>query len=306
MDMHVVIATKGRPDVLVRLLDALGEQSRPAASVFVVGSEDRDVAAAHTHPFVQAGFTRLALSERPGLCAQRNVGRDLVLTQHRALNRPFAVVFFDDDFRPASGWLRACREAFLSAPDVVGVTGRVLADGVRGPSISESAARAYIEGRRPADKHFASGAHARDVNCAYGCNMAFRDTVITACRFDENLPLYGWQEDQDYSTQAIQLGRVIYRPDCLGVHLGVKAGRVSGLRFGYSQIANPWYLARKGTMPVQKGLRFVSRHLVANTLRSLTGHPEVDYRGRLSGNMLALADLARGRAHPLRVLELHG
>ena len=32
-----------------------------------------------------------------------------------------------------------------------------------------------------------------------------------------------------------------------GVHLGNKRGRVSGLRFGYSQIANPIYLLQKGT-----------------------------------------------------------
>ncbi|AZO77314.1 hypothetical protein B5U98_17255 [Bosea sp. Tri-39] len=40
-----------------------------------------------------------------------------------------------------------------------------------------------------------------------------------------------------------------------GVHRAVKRGRTSGLRVGYSQIANTVYLARKGTMRRLRALR---------------------------------------------------
>ena len=39
-------------------------------------------------------------------------------------------------------------------------------------------------------------------------------------------------------------------------------------------------------------------------LRSLAPEPWVDRRGRLRGNLIAIADLLRGRMHPLRVLDL--
>jgi hypothetical protein len=91
--------------------------------------------------------------------------------------------------------------------------------------------------------------------------MAFTDTVIRQTRFDVNLPLYGWQEDRDYTDMALRLGRVIYFPDCRGVHLGVKSGRTGGGKLGYSQIANPVYLMKKGTMGYKIGLKFIGRAL---------------------------------------------
>jgi GT2 family glycosyltransferase len=134
--------------------------------------------------------------------------------------------------------------------------------------------------------------------------MAFRDRVVAACRFDENLPLYGWQEDVDFSFQARGHGTMLFWPSCVGVHLGVRSGRVSGVRFGYSQIANPLYLMRKGTMDLRKGTWFVVRALASNSLRSAARNARADYPGRLRGNSLAIADLLRRRCHPIRVLDL--
>jgi hypothetical protein len=88
------------------------------------------------------------------------------------------------------------------------------------------------------------------------------------------------------------------------VHLGAKLGRQKGLRLGYSQIANPVYLARKGTYPWDRALRSMARHLAMNLARSPFPEPWADRWGRFRGNVLALWDLARGRAHPSRILEL--
>jgi hypothetical protein len=90
---------------------------------------------------------------------------------------------------------------------------------------------------------------------------------------------------------ALRLGRVIYFPDCRGVHLGVKSGRTGGGKLGYSQIANPVYLMKKGTMGYKIGLKFIGRVLAANIVRSVRDHPFVDSRGRLRGNMRALLDV---------------
>jgi len=43
---------------------------------------------------------------------------------------------------------------------------------------------------------------------------------------------------------------------------------------------------------------------MSNTVRSMRPEPFVDRRGRLPGNILALADLALGRINPERASEL--
>jgi hypothetical protein len=122
--------------------------------------------------------------------------------------------------------------------------------------------------------------------------------------FDESLPLYGWQEDVDYSFQLGRKGTLVYTNLLSGVHLGMKGGRTSGRRLGYSQIANPVYLLRKKTIPPRLAWRLMTRNLAANLVRSIWPEPYVDRAGRLSGNAAALVDLLRGRIHPERILKL--
>jgi hypothetical protein len=306
VEAYVIVATKGRAREVYELLDWLSEQTLQPRSVVIVGVESADVAGVETHPYAIGGKLHVLRTQTAGLCIQRNAGLDYLLAPDRQAGQVdgFFVTFFDDDFRPARDWLQHCRDTFLARPDVAALTGRVLADGARGASLSSAEARGYIEGRIAPSKHWASGERERDTGSMYGCNMAFRASVVRYCRFEENLPLYGWQEDQDYTAQARALGRTVYVPACKGVHLGCKSGRVSGMRFGYSQIANPLYLWRKGTMPAGKGARFVLRHLLANSARSLRRNTLVDYPGRLKGNLLAIVDILRGSCHPGRVLEL--
>ena len=85
--------------------------------------------------------------------------------------------------------------------------------------------------------------------------MSIRASMIGDLRFDERLVLYGWQEDIDFTSQLRQRGRVVCVSNIRGVHLGLKAGRVSGERFGYSQVVNPVYLIRKGTVPAASRCR---------------------------------------------------
>ena len=89
-----------------------------------------------------------------------------------------------------------------------------------------------------------------------------------------------------------------------GVHLGNKRGRTSGLRFGYSQVANPLYLRNKGTVGLKWALRLMGGNIAANILGSLKPQGLVDRRGRLKGNLIALGDFVRGRLDPMRVLDL--
>jgi GT2 family glycosyltransferase len=301
MQAIVVIATKGRAAHVHELLSWLQRQTVVPAQTFVVGSEPKDVEGLDTHPSTLAGEATILVAGAAGSSLQRNLG-----VKH-ARDRGFLVgastfcVFMDDDYRPADTWIEQARNCFLSHPDVVGITGHVLADGVHGLPISSAEAAEFISGKRPPNQHWASGDVARDMDCLYGCNMAFRGDAMQTCEFDECLPLYGWQEDQDYSAQITRHGRLIYLPDCKGVHMGSTSGRTSGLRLGYSQIVNPIYLVRKGTMSKQKAQRFIARHLVANVVKSFLIHHRIDYRGRLRGNLRALKDLSMGVCDPRKI-----
>jgi hypothetical protein len=87
------------------------------------------------------------------------------------------------------------------------------------------------------------------------------------------------------------------------VHLGVRSGRQPGRRLGYSQVANPVYLIRKGTMSKGRAVAQIGRNILANTRGLLFNDRLIDRWGRLNGNLLALSDLLVGRASPSRILE---
>jgi GT2 family glycosyltransferase len=291
LTVSVVVASLGRPDVLADLLALLAAQTEPAEDILLSVTGPADLPP--------------GLRERPGLrllvgpkgsCAQRNTALD-------QLPDPCDIVIFcDDDYVPSRHFVARVRAFFAANADVVGVSGRLLADGINGPGITAEAARALVA------VHDAAAPEPlvpmRDRYGLYGCNMAFRRAAIGAVRFDERLPLYGWQEDIDFAAQVRRQGRIVSTHGFAGVHRGVKQGRSPGVRVGYSQIVNPAYLAAKGTMRAQYGLRIALRNFLANHARALRPEPWVDRRGRAWGNWLALADLLRGRITPERIIEL--
>jgi hypothetical protein len=122
--------------------------------------------------------------------------------------------------------------------------------------------------------------------------------------FDEALPLYGWQEDVDFTYQLGARGVLVKNSRLSGVHMGSKAGRTPGKRLGYSQISNPVYLLRKKTMPKALAWRLMRQNLAANLVKSLKPEAHIDRRGRLTGNLLAIKDLVTGKIDPRRILEL--
>jgi GT2 family glycosyltransferase len=211
------------------------------------------------------------------------------------------LVFLDDDYVAAADYLAHCEAVFRANPDVVMLTGSVIEDGVFGPGLD----LAYALRRLGADPGAQTETLTPTYN-GYGCNMAFRTAPMRRheLRFDENLPLYGWLEDVDFSRSLAPYGRIVRSRCCRGVHLGVKRGRTSGVRLGYSQVANPVYLWRKGRMGGRRAFAQVLRNLAANTAKYFFAEPWVDRKGRLHGNLRAMADALLGKLHPTRMLGL--
>lgn len=304
--VQIVVATKGRALETSILLAELARQSRPADIIVVVGTCAEDLPSPPAAEAGQGEPEKLVqlISPTPGTSLQRNVGIDWLQTHGFFEDKQGFVAFFDDDFRPHTDWLKGCEETFSNDPRIVGVTGLILADGIIGPGLTETEAAEFIAGTRSALPHWTDRPHLSPIDSVYGCNMAFRTEAVRQCRFDEALPLYGWQEDTDYTGRTRKFGLTVTSRRCVGVHMGVKKGRTSGVRQGYSQIANPLHIAKSGNMRWSRAINFVLRAMASNIVKSVAVRSMIDYPGRLRGNLIALVDLVAGRCKPNRILEL--
>jgi len=306
MKAFIVIATKGRPKETYELFNSLAAQTYQIEHIVVMGSHHEDVAKLDTHPICQEKKVTIDLTVA-GLTTQRNAGLDYIKQQyqHTFDTKEWVVIFFDDDFRLAPNWLEECMTAFESNPNLIGAGGCVLADGIKTmQGYQEHDAMSFLDGKTRPKRHVWSGSATRLVKDLYGCNMAYRGTFALNERFDENLPYYGWLEDVDYSVRASKKGELRYLPNAKGVHLGVQGGRTSGVRFGYSQIANTLYLYQKETVALRKIVFLVARNVLSNIVRTITFRTKKDYRGRLYGNALAMIDLLKSKCHPMNVIDL--
>lgn len=289
VQIHVIIATCGRSDSVRKLVRHLEKQSRPADGVLVVGTSAADV-----EGVADACPDATVVIAPRGLCCQRNAGIDLIREESDI------VIFFDDDFVPANDYIEAVEALMVADRDIAGLTGMLVDDGIMHDPIpfEHAVHRLEVENERPPHSE------RRPRKALYGCNMVIRLDALGELRFDENLPLYGWMEDVDLTYQLGQRGKLLTGPEITGIHLGVRGGRQPGRRLGYSQVANVIYLYRKGTMQPDIGWRQLLRNLAANLIRSIAPEPHVDRRGRLTGNLIAIADLMRGRLDPRRIVSL--
>lgn len=287
LSVFVVVATVGRAEVARRTVERLSLQTRAPDGVMVVSVGAADVEGMDQLP----NSPEIAFAER-GLCRQRN--RSLALLKGRA----DVIIFFDDDFVPSLNFVEEVAKLFASRPDVVGATGRVIADGIHHLGYTVDEAVALVEGDTPPPPF------EKRMEALYGCNMCVRTSAAGDLTFDEALPLYGWQEDIDFTYQLGARGVLVKNSRLSGVHMGSKAGRTPGKRLGYSQISNPVYLLRKKTMPKALAWRLMRQNLAANLVKSLRPEAHIDRRGRLAGNLLAIKDLLTGKIDPRRILEL--
>ena len=284
----LIFATRGRAEVLERVVAFVDAQTVQPDMIIISCVSDEDAGKLASRPGL------LVLKGQPGLTVQRN---------HALKHVPDdtdVVVLLDDDFLMHSRWIAEVLKTLDSDPTISCVTGAVLADGIHGPGYSVEEGQAIL-----ARADVPESLRVVSTGCPYGCNMAFRASSIAGLRFDERLVLYGWQEDRDFGGQILSRGgRLVRINTALGVHLGVKRGRVSGRKLGYSQVINPLYLVSKKTMPLRDALNHVLRNVGSNVVRSFAPEPWIDRRGRLGGNLIGLWDFVRGRLTPERAAKL--
>ncbi|MFN3213543.1 MAG: glycosyltransferase family 2 protein [Henriciella sp.] len=286
----VAIASLGRPESLGEVLMCLKSQSRHADRIVLSVTSEADLPADFNDPDVEI------IMGSKGASTQRNRALD-----HLGSSVDY-VIFYDDDYVPSRFAIENLISFFDQNPDIVGAMGNTFKDGIGGPGYSFAKASRMVQEKdsepAPTPEIY------KDVSGLYGCNMAFRNEAIGTVRFDENLPMYSWLEDNDFSNQLLGRGRLVHTNAFWGVHCGIKKARSPGLRLGYSQIANPIYLSRKGTLPWPKALHLMSRNFLANHAKTLAPEPWVDRWGRAKGNWLAIRHIFSGKLDPTHITNL--
>lgn len=287
----LAIATTGRKEILTKTISNIYLQSRLPNLLIVSIADQSDI---DREILNDLPFPHEVMIGPKGACHQRN---QVV----RSVKSGDVLLFTDDDFLLQPDYLQEVEKLFAAHSDIVMATGTVSSDGISGPGYShEQGIELLSEATaRPKTEIIDT------VYNGYGCNMAIRAAPIVenSLRFDENLPFYSWLEDVDFSRQIARFGRIVKSSQLSGVHLGTKTGRSSGRFLGYSQVANPLYLMRKGTMSPLRVFRLMGGNILANLAKSLWPEPWIDRRGRLAGNLEAFIDLLRGKLSPSRVLE---
>ncbi|MBL4767575.1 MAG: glycosyltransferase family 2 protein [Rhodobacteraceae bacterium] len=288
----VGIPTVGRAGILESTVKAITNQTYMPDLVLISVADQQDAVGLDK---LSLPFPVRILIGKKGLTVQRNRIID-------ELHQADLILFLDDDFLMAPDYIEQMVNVFENHPSIVLATGKVLADGIKGPGYDHATGLIKLaEGLTvPVDLTLESA------HTGYGCNTAIRANTILKhkLRYDEALPLYGWLEDVDFSNRLAPYGRFVCPGGMRGVHLGTKTGRTPGRYLGYSQIANPIYLVRKGTISRKRARDLMLRNIASNLRGTLLPRPWADYRGRLWGNLTAIWEVLCRRDRPDRILDL--
>lgn len=287
MPIAVVIASTKRADVLASTLESIRGQSRVPDEVVLSVTAPSDLP-----PTLPIPVTTVIGA--PGAARQRNAGLGALRCT------PMFVAFLDDDIILHRDYLANMERLFLERAELVLAMGHLLANG----NVStDDAFRLLARCEETDDRYYPVKAAFGGV---YGCNMCIRFDISKQEPFDERLSLYSIMEDVDIGSRVRRYGEIGYYFGSVAVHLRAPGGRVSHQALGYSEVMNPIYLGRKGSIPMKYALlnfllKMPVKNAVLSIMPSLRRH---EHRKRLIGNLRAAWDVALGRVKPERVIEI--
>lgn len=246
-----IIATRHRPDDLLRAVKSLVTQTVLPGELCIVDSSEQTPARAAIEELCGAsGLPLDYFHPAPrGLTVQRNVGIE------RTKGDP--VFFIDDDVALAPD----CHEQILReyerwGPELGGVRGqrtqparpplisilwrRLFGIGGWWPEASGKMKRGFfVEG-------VSESAGVRKLEYFNGWFMSFRREVLDAERFDEALSGYAYKEDVDFSHRVWQHGYVLIQTPAASIdHFKVETNRMPPHKLQRMNLANQFYLHRK-------------------------------------------------------------
>ena len=245
----VVIATLGRPDVVLETLRSVAACDPPPAEVIVVDGDPEGAARAAVDAAVGEGAlpsdgSVRCLSSPAGGTVQRNRGVDEASGD--------VIVFLDDDVTVSPGVFAVLARAYAD-PAVVGATGRIDEPASNRVGDKVSVARRLLPGggREGTFTRFGYPRYVQDLDSPHdvefmqGAFMSARAATAKRVRFDEALGGYTLGEDEDFSFRLSRLGRVRYLPDAVVRHRKLGFASKEPRAFGRLVVVNRAYLFRK-------------------------------------------------------------
>ena len=266
MNSTVIIATKDRYEDIVNLLKSIAQQSLLPNEVIIVDSSEHTEK--HEEFIAYRGNTPLNLNyirtDKRGLTVQRNIGINNISKQSDV------VFFFDDDLLLEQGYIENIMEVYQSDKnnDIGGVGGYLLQDGTVHSPIPVKIEK-------------------QEACTLYGCNMSYKLSAIKNERFDENLSLYAWMEDWDFSYRVATNYKLYNYTGALARHLQSTSGRINEKKLGFMLIGNRHYLYKKNNFFSYKDYVYYFMQVSKNILLAY----RKGRRQRLMGNMIALVHI---------------
>jgi GT2 family glycosyltransferase len=291
MNTTVIICSVNPAAILHDTLLGLMQQTvRPDSMILSLCDEDSVLQETKALPGVRCVFGP------QGSSIQRNTAIPFAHTPY--------VLFLDDDVELASDYIEQMERVFAADASIAAASGKVVADGATGGKgiDRETAIKAVLEYKGSRE---CTGIKIQEF---YGCNMFVRSEVLLTERFDEHLPLYGWLEDRDFLWRCSKHGTMVRNQAAVIAHLATRSGRTSDVRYGYTKIANPFYMWRKSVLSGLPELivMFWMKTTFANVIRAIMPkQPQTaNYRKRLKRNFLAYRDLLLFRLDPQNILSI--
>jgi glycosyltransferase involved in cell wall biosynthesis len=278
MFLAVIVPTQARKKSVGETVESIVRQADIPDQIIVSASGPEDV----DPDLAKNPRVQLVFGPR-GITLQRNRGID-------ALNPKAEIVcMLDDDVELPEDYFSCVKRLLETRPEIVGFSGSVMTVDHK---TREEAKKILLQWK--GEDRFEEG------KIGIGCSMNVRRWVLEKVRFDERLALYGRLEDADFAARTFPLGKQGTYFACRVAHLMEKQGRLPGKAYGFSQVMNPYYLWRKGSMP--SFWEVVRAHwwiaLGSNTWGMVRPRRPIDHWGRLRGNFLALWFILRGRIEP--------
>jgi GT2 family glycosyltransferase len=296
-----VIATRNRPDHLLRAVRSLAEQTVLPRELCIVDASDETPARGEIETLCRdAGIELLYVYPAPrGLTVQRNLGVD------RTTGDP--VFFVDDDVRMEPDvheqvlaeydrWgpeLGGVRGTYLHSPPAhrIGILWRRLfgLDGWWPEASGRVRAGFFTEA-------VTESQDVRRVEFFNGWFMSFRRAVFEQERFDERLAGYGFKEDADFSYRVSKRGWVLVQtPRARIDHAKTASQRLAPHELQRMNLANQVYLHRKNMPQTLRYRAALWWALVGHLGVSVGKAVQTRDRGWVTGLVAGVWDQARGR-----------
>jgi O-antigen biosynthesis protein len=287
--ISVAIATRERPEVLARLLDALTKGDVLPREI-VVADQSRDARSER--------IARERADAEIDIRYLRDEGAGLGVAQNLAFSRALSPVIAvtDDDCVPAADWLAVIEQCFESHPEIGAVTGLVIPLAAHEPGLVPVSSRTS-----PLERTFSGKSVPWEVGS--GNNFAVRRQWLDAVggndeRLGPGSPGQGGV-DMDLFYRLLRAGaRIRYDPACVVFHSRVTREERLARRapYGHGIGAGAAILLRERDL---YALDILARWLALRLRRLVTGLLRRDW-GLAHEEVLVLGGTARGLVFGLR------